>query len=132
TTLATALAPTRTERASAGVVDPPVLDCTDWRYGAADEPATLPPEYDRDDYRRTSLRDPRPELAGSPHNHCGQKGAAVDLAWGLSRGSADVVIAVLDSGIRWRNAGVMHDLATKAQIDLAEAPPPCHPAVPDG
>lgn len=109
-----------------------VLDCANWRYGPADEPASLPPEYDRDDYRRTSLRDPRPALADSPQNHCGQKGAAVDLAWGLSRGRADVVVAVLDSGIRWRNAGAMTDLATKVRIELLEAPPPCYPGVADG
>ena len=34
----------------------------------------LPAEYDRNDYKRTSLRDPRPELANSPQNQCGQKG----------------------------------------------------------
>ena len=100
--------------ARAGQLPDTPLDCVNWRYGASDEPGVLPPEFDRDDYKRTSLRDPRPELHDSPQNHCGQKGAAVDLAWGLSRGRPDVVIAVLDSGIRWRNAGVMSDLATKA------------------
>jgi hypothetical protein len=110
----------------------PAFDCASWRYGPADEPASLPPEYDRDDYRRTSLRDPRPALADSPQNHCGQKGAAVDLAWGLSRGDPSVVIAVLDSGIRWRDPGAMADLAQKANLSLAEAPPPCFPAIADG
>jgi hypothetical protein len=119
-------------RATAGTPATPAFDCTSWRYGPADEPSSLPPEYDRDDYRRTSLRDPRPALASSPQNHCGQKGAAVDLAWGLSRGDREVVIAVLDSGIRWRNPGVMADLARQAHIDLAEAPPPCHPGIGDG
>ena len=110
----------------------PPIDCENWRYGASDEPASLPPEFDRDDYKRTSLRDPRPFLHESPQNHCGQKGAAVDLAWGLSRGSSDVVIAVLDSGIRWRDVGPMDDLAAKAHIDLLEAPPPCFPGIADG
>jgi len=112
---------------SATVVDdPPVpLDCDDWRYGPDDEPADLPDEYDRDDYRRTSRRDPRPELSDSPQNHCGQKGAAVDLAWGLSTGTPDVLIAVLDSGIRWRDASSMVQLATNAHINLGEARPPC-------
>ena len=116
------------------VVDPPpeIPDCADWRYGPADEPTSLPAEYDRDDYKRTSLRDPRPFLADSPQNHCGQKGAALDLAWGRSTGSPDVLIAVLDSGIAWRDAGAMADLATKAHIDLGEAPPPCLGDTPDG
>jgi hypothetical protein len=129
--------PVREPLAAAGSSTPTLAglspqDCIDWRYGPADEPATLPPEYDRDDYKRTSLRDPRPQLHDSPQNQCGQKGAAVDLAWGLSRGSDDVVIDVLDSGIKWRDAGPMNDLAAKAHIDLAEAPPPCSPGIVDG
>lgn len=120
--------------ATATAVDPApvVLDCADWRYGPADEPASLPTEYDRDDYKRTSWRDPRPALSTSPQNQCGQKGAAVDLAWGLSTGSPDIVIAVLDSGIDWRDAGDMADLATKAAIDIGEAQPPCFGTTPSG
>ncbi len=120
--------------AALSVVDPPpeVLDCTDWRYGPADEPASLPDEYDRTDYKRTSLRDPRPALASSPQNQCGQKGAALDLAWGRTTGSDDILIAVLDSGIEWRNARAMADLATKAHVNLGEAQPPCIADTPDG
>ncbi len=113
-------------------VAPVALDCTNWRYGAADEPASLPPEFDRSNYKDTSLRDPRPALHGSPQNQCGQKGSAVDLAWGLSRGTPAVVIAVLDSGIRWRDPAAMADLATKVHINLGEAPPPCMGTQPDG
>ncbi len=106
------------------------LDCTNWRYGAADEPASLPAEFDRNNYKRTSLRDS--SLSSSPQNLCGQKGAAVDLAWGLSEGSSSVSIAVLDSGIEWRDAASMADLATKVHINLGEAKPPCYPTQPDG
>ncbi len=106
------------------------LDCANWRYGPADEPASLPTEFDRNDYKRTSLRDP--SLADSPQNHCGQKGSAVDLAWGITQGSPDIAIAVLDSGIEWRNAGAMADLATKVRINLGEAKPPCFATQPDG
>lgn len=108
------------------------LDCADWRYGPDDEPADLPDEYDRDDYKRTSRRDPRPALHDSPQNLCGQKGAAVDLAWGLSTGTPEVLIAVLDSGIRWDDAGAMADLATKTHINPGEARPPCAATEPDG
>ncbi len=108
------------------------LDCTTWRYGPADEPASLPTEYDRNDYKRTSLRDPNPALANSPHQLCGQKGSALDLAWGLSQGDPSVVIAVLDSGIKWRDAGAMADLATKAYLNLGEVQPPCFPGQADG
>lgn len=100
------------------------LDCTNWRYGANDEPpGALPTEFDRNDYKRTSLRDER--FADSPKDHCGQKGAAVDLAWGITQGRDDVRIAVLDSGIKWRDAGAMADLATKAYINIGEAAPDC-------
>ena len=99
------------------------LDCTNWRYTAADEPASLPTEFDRNSYKRTSLRDPA--LQASPHNLCGQKGAAVDLAWGITRGRPDVRIAVLDSGIKWRDANAMRDLADRAYINRGEATPPC-------
>ena len=104
------------------------LDCTSWRYSAADEPASLPAEFDRDNYKRTSLRDPG--LATSPHHLCGQKGAAVDLAWGITRGRPDVRIAVLDSGIKWRDAGAMRDLADRAYLNRGEVTPPC--ATPSG
>jgi len=106
---------------------PTPLDCTDWRYGPDDEPApgVIPAEFDRDNYERTSQRDPRPELSDSPQNLCGQKGPAVDLAWGVTKGRDDVLIAVLDSGIKWRNPGDMADLATQAHINLGEARPPC-------
>ncbi|MBV9950677.1 MAG: hypothetical protein JO291_01905, partial [Acidimicrobiia bacterium] len=106
------------------------LDCEHFRYGPADEPASLPAEYDRTNYKRTSQRDPA--FADSPQNLCGQEGSAVDLAWGLSRGEDDVRIAVLDSGIKWRDAGAMADLATQAYVNLGEAQPPCWPAVRSG
>jgi hypothetical protein len=57
-------------------------------------------------------------------------GTAVDLAWGITKGRDDVRIAVLDSGIEWRNAGAMKELATKAYVNLGEATPPC--AAPSG
>ena len=109
------------------VPPPQPLDCAHWRYGAADEPApgVLPAEYDRNNYKRTSLRDPRPELANSPQNQCGQKGSAVDLAWGVTKGRDDVLVSVLDSGIMWRRADRMADLATAAYINIGEARPPC-------
>ena len=65
------------------------IDCVNWRYGPADEPApgVLPTELDRDSYKVASRRDPRPELFTSPHNQCGQKGPALDLAMGVTTGS---------------------------------------------
>jgi hypothetical protein len=124
-TMPFAARPTREAKAAASP-----LDCANWRYGAADEPASLPTEFDRNDYKRTSLRDP--SLADSPQNQCGQKGSAVDLAWGITEGRPDIAIAVLDSGIEWRDAGAMADLATKVRINIGEAKPPCIATQPDG
>src|SRR5689334_2205015 len=89
------------------------LDCTHWRYGPSDEPApgTLPTELDRNSYKTASARDSNSTLFNSPHNQCGQKGPALDLALGVTQGRDDVRIAVLDSGIEWRDAGAMADLA---------------------
>jgi hypothetical protein len=119
---ATAATPTTATPTPRPTTRPP-LDCVRWRYGATDEPAALPAEFDRSDYKRTSLRDPA--LASSPHHQCGQKGAAVDLAWGITRGRPDVRIAVLDSGIKWRDAGAMRDLADRAYLNRGEVRPPC-------
>ncbi len=99
------------------------IDCANWRYTTADEPANLPAEFDRNNYKRTSLRDP--DLATSPHHLCGQKGAAVDLAWGITKGRPDVRIAVLDSGIKWRDTNAMRDLADRAYLNRGEVTPPC-------
>ncbi|UDY37275.1 S8 family serine peptidase [Dermatobacter hominis] len=101
--------------------DPEPLDCGAWRYdGVAAGP--LPGEWDPDDHRFGSFRDDG--SAASPHRHCGQLGAAVDLAWGVDRGRPDVVIAVIDSGIRWRDAGAMADLADQAYLNRGELPAP--------
>jgi hypothetical protein len=127
-----ARASARSRSASSTWVPGDPLSCSSWRYGAADEPASLPSEFDRNNYKRTSLRDPNPALSGSLQNLCGQKGSAVDLAWGLTEGSPAVSIAVLDSGIRWRDHGSMVELATKAHINLGEAQPSCYPVVADG
>lgn len=100
---------------------PDPLDCSRWRYDGV-EPGPLPPEWDDGDDRFTSRRDPA--LARSPQALCGQLGAAVDLAWGVERGSPDVVVAVLDSGIEWQDPVAVRDLARSAHLNRGELPPP--------
>ncbi len=110
----------------------PPADCADWRYGAKDEPAAgvIPAEYPRTEsgWKLGSLRDDDPAIRSSIQNQCGQVGAAVDLAWGVTKGRDDVLIAVLDSGIRWRDAGSMADLAHNAYLNPGEARPAGAPA----
>ena len=101
--------------------DPGPLDCAAWRYDGLGA-GPLPAEWDPDDSRYGSFREEG--AANSPHRTCGQMGAALDLAWALDRGRPDVVIAVLDSGIEWRNPQAMADLADQAYLNRAELPPP--------
>ncbi len=96
-------------------------DCETPRYADPDR-STLPGEFDDDDYELTSSR--IPERLSSVHHLCGQRGPAVDLAWGLTKGRDDVVIAVLDSGIEWDQAGDMADLADAAHLNAGELPVP--------
>ena len=102
-------------------LEPAHLDCPRWRYDGV-APGPLPAEWQPDDYRFGSFRDPG--SARSPHRLCGQLGAAVDLAWGVDRGRPDVVIAVLDSGIKWHDAAAMRDLADQAYLNRGELPVP--------
>ena len=99
---------------------PAHLDCPRWRYDGI-EPLNLPGEWDADDYRFGSWRDPG--SARSPHRLCGQLGAAVDLSWNVSLGSPEVLIAVIDSGIEWRG-DAMADLVANTYVNRAELPVP--------
>ncbi len=54
----------------------------------------------------------------------GVMGASVDKAWEVTTGRPDVVIAVLDSGIRWHDTAVMRELAGKIFLNEGELPPP--------
>ena len=51
---------------------------------------------------------------------------SVDTAWQTTTGRPDVTIAVLDSGIKWNDAGAMNDLRRKTWLNSGELP------VPDG
>ncbi|HKA31061.1 MAG TPA: S8 family serine peptidase, partial [Candidatus Binatia bacterium] len=65
-----------------------------------------------------------PEIDSSPAELFGVRGMSVDLAWQVTTGRPDVLIAVLDSGIRWDDGGAMHDLARKVHINRGELPLP--------
>jgi hypothetical protein len=54
----------------------------------------------------------------------GVRGPSVDKAWQVTTGRPDVVIAILDSGIMWRSAGAMADLAAKVHLNRNELPLP--------
>lgn len=87
-------------------------------------PGGLPDDWDADDYKLTSERAGVPWLRHSPHHHWGVKGASVDRAWEVTTGRPDVLIAVLDSGIRWRDRESMRELRNVTHLNVGELPLP--------
>ncbi len=92
-------------------------------------PATVPPTRPSDfaggdAWKLTSDATGDPEIDASPRELFGVTGMSVDLAWQVTTGRPDVVIAVLDSGIEWLNAGAMADLAKKVFLNRRELPLP--------
>ncbi|KAA0232732.1 MAG: hypothetical protein EDR02_16285 [Actinobacteria bacterium] len=110
------------------ITGPQPIDCEQWRYEQVDT-AAMPPDYaallaegSEDVFKYTSARSEG--LADSPQNQCGQMGPATDLAWELTQGTPEVLIAVLDSGIEWRDPDAMADLRLGAYLNTGELPPP--------
>jgi hypothetical protein len=66
------------------------------------------------------------ELGGVRGMHIADADGSLDTAWKHTTGRPDVAIAVLDSGIRWDEAGTMHDLAEKVRLNKGELPVPNH------
>jgi RTX calcium-binding nonapeptide repeat (4 copies) len=64
------------------------------------------------------------ELGGVRGAHVVDADAAVQTAFQTTTGRPDVTIAVLDSGIKWNDAGAMNDLRMKTRISKGEAPKP--------
>ena len=54
----------------------------------------------------------------------GVTGDAVEEAWRITTGRPDVLIAVLDAGIRWHDPAIMQDLVRKVYLNPGEIPPP--------
>ncbi|MCX8071511.1 MAG: S8 family serine peptidase [Candidatus Binatia bacterium] len=63
-----------------------------------------------------------PEIDSSPQELFGVTGSSVDRAWQVTTGRPDVLIAVLDSGIRWHRQ--LPDLVGKFYLNRGELPIP--------
>src|SRR5947209_2010593 len=61
-----------------------------------------------------------------PGGSCIPAGSPVRTAFETTLGRPDVVIAVLDSGIEWNDAGAMVDLRDKVHLNQGELPAPRH------
>jgi hypothetical protein len=92
-------------------------------------PVTSPPVRPVDftgstEWKLTSDQTGEPAIDSSPAELFGVKGMSVDLAWQVTTGRPDVLIAVLDSGIRWDDTGAMQDLRRKVHLNRGELPLP--------
>ena len=64
------------------------------------------------------------ELGGVRGAHVVDADALADTAFQVTTGRPDVTIAILDSGIKWNDAGDMTDLREKTRINQGEVPKP--------
>ncbi len=88
-------------------------------------PASAPPVRPndfRDNWKISSDTTGDPAIDGSAQELFGVTGASVDLAWQTTTGRPDVIIAVLDSGIRWGES--FPDLVNKYYLNRGELPVP--------
>ena len=85
-------------------------------------PLTLPNDFGSDNWKLTSTQTGEATIDGNPQELFGVKGASVDRAWQVTTGRPDVLIAVLDSGIRWQDR--LPDLVNKLYLNRGELPPP--------
>jgi hypothetical protein len=85
-------------------------------------PPTIPSDLSATNFRFSSLVDPA--VPATAQELFGVRGPSVDKAWQVTTGRPDVVLAILDSGIMWRDTGAMGDLAAKVHLNAAELPLP--------
>src|SRR5438874_12539447 len=79
-------------------------------------------------FASTSVCTSDPTVLDSPNELFGVSGMSVEIAWRLETGRPDVVIAVLDSGIKWNDLGALNDLRKKFYLNRGELPvPQCAP-----
>src|SRR5207249_3147816 len=84
-------------------------------------------------FASTSVCTTDPTVLNSPNELFGVSGMSVETAWRLETGRPDVVIAVLDSGIKWNDLGALNDLRKKFYLNRGELPvPQCAPPGPPG
>ena len=72
------------------------------------------------------------ELNGVRGAHIVDADAGVQTAWQVTTGRPDVLISVLDSGIKWNDNGVMNNVRFKIHLNAGELPAPQNdgPAIP--
>jgi subtilase family protein/VCBS repeat protein len=106
-------------------------DFNDLYLGAGQTPNDL--SGDGNLFKFAATPDPSngPQINQNPVELNGVRGAHIDdsspsarTAWMTTTGRPDVAIAVLDSGIKWNDAGAMDDLRLKVRLNKGELPIP--------
>ncbi len=104
-------------------VEPPCLDASAFADYLFLAPGVLPDDYRGGDvWKYSSLPSGDTAIDASAQELFGVTGASVDRAWQTTTGRPDVLIAVLDSGIRWGDR--LPDLVDKFYLSRAELPAP--------
>ncbi len=98
-----------------------VTDYAQFAFLPQTSPPLVPNDFG-DDWKLTSAKTGEAAIDSNPQELFGVKGASVDLAWQVSTGRPDVLIAVLDSGIRWQDR--LTDLVNKFHLNRQELPVP--------
>jgi len=97
-------------------------DFASYLYLPVADPPLLPNDFGSDNWKLTSETTGDPAIDESAQELFGVRGASVDLAWQTTTGRPDVLIAVLDSGIRWQDP--LTDLVDKFYLNRGELPVP--------
>jgi hypothetical protein len=95
-----------------------VVDYQSYLFLPTTDPPTIPSDLSATNFRYSSLVDPA--VPATAQELFGVRGPSIDKAWQITTGRPDVVIAVLDSGIKWNDVGDMNDLAAKVHLNAAE------------
>jgi hypothetical protein len=106
---------------------------TDLYLNAGETPSDLDGDGNTFKFAATSDASNGPQINANPFEMFGVRGAHIDdadpsvqTAWMTTTGRPDVSIAVLDSGIKWNDAGAMSDLRLKVRLNPGELPVPLH------
>ena len=103
--------------------DPGCIEATDFASYLFLAPGTLPNDYQGGDvWKYSSNPSGNAQIDASAQELYGITGASIDRAWQTTTGRPDVLIAVLDSGIRW--AEQQGDLVDKFYLNRGELPVP--------
>jgi hypothetical protein len=105
---------------------PDEIKCDTWKMAATPEPDTGCGANGNPVLmaQNAAVRADPQELGGVRGDSTADISPDAKTAWNITTGRPDVTIAVLDSGIKWNDAGAMTDLRRKVRLNTGELPLP--------